>query len=153
MELFLKISGLVILMSGVILGYLDITGVLISKEKEAFLAWVLTSRTGLPIADPAAKIFMKDYSPPKSSQLQEITHVTKNTVTVVGSKVLLNAGINYMYANGERTAVVASLEEIREWESKTIYPVIAWVLSLIGLIEMVVSFAIERYKIKTEKRR
>lgn len=142
----MKISGLIILLFGVILGYLDITGIFVSKEKEAFLSWVLTSKTGLSVTEPAAKVFMKDYPPPKSNNAQEITHVTKNTITVVGSKEVLNAGINYMYANGERTAVVASLDKVREWESKTIYPVVAWVLSLIGLIEMTASFVIERHK-------
>jgi hypothetical protein len=64
LELFLKVTGLLVLFAGVVFGYLDISGKFLDQDKQSFLQWVLTSPVRLSVSEPGAKKFMVDYPPP-----------------------------------------------------------------------------------------
>ena len=110
LELFLKVTGLLVLLAGVVVGYLDLAGKFLDQDKQAFLQWVQTTGLGLPVSNPAAKKFMIAFPPPADSNPSEITHVTKNTFKVDKGPIQ-NAAINYMHRDGSRTSFVATLDD------------------------------------------
>lgn len=92
---------------------------------------------------------MIDYPPPADSNSSEITHITKNVMKFDKGPVQ-SAFINYMHRDGSRTSFVATLDDVRHWAEQTSYPFIAWVLSVIGFLEVLFGFLIERYKAKNK---
>ena len=113
-EMFLKITGLIILLSGVIIGLANLKGWLKDKEKVAVLEWVMKSKHGLSIENLGAKKFMKRFPPPENSRPTEITHLVKSaTIHQLGG--MQNASINYMHSDGSRTAHVATLNDVKTW--------------------------------------
>jgi hypothetical protein len=73
LELFLKVTGLLVLLAGVVVGFLDLSGKFLDQDKQAFVQWVLTTGAGLPVSSPAAKKFMKAFPPPAGSNVSELT--------------------------------------------------------------------------------
>jgi hypothetical protein len=141
-EMFLKISGLLILLSGVVIGLANLKGWLKDKDKVAVLEWVMNSKHGMVIKNPGAKKFMKRFPPPKNSRPNGITHLVKSaTIHQLGG--MQNASINYMHDDGSRTAHVATLNDVKAWATTTNYEMLSWLLSLLGFIEMMGAFTIE----------
>jgi len=131
----LKITGIIIIILGLILRFLDLKGYLKNKERIAILNWALDSESGMSIELPAAKEFMKKFSPPQGEDINNLTHLTKSVMNYeIGG--ILNASVNYMRKDNSRTSHVATLVEIRAWANKSPYPWIAWWLTLIGLIAL-----------------
>lgn len=113
-EMFLKITGLIILLSGVIIGLANLKGWLKDKEKVAVLEWVMNSKNGLSIQSPGAKKFIKRFPPPENSRPNKITYLVKSaTIHQLGG--MQNASINYMHSDGSRTAHVATLNDVKTW--------------------------------------
>ena len=55
----------------------NLLGWLRDAERERFLEWVVTAREGLPIDDPAVRVFMRSFPPPAGTAEETLTHVTK----------------------------------------------------------------------------
>jgi hypothetical protein len=101
------------------------------------------SKKGLSIRNPGSKKFMKRFPPPENSRPNEITHLVKSaTIYQLGG--MQNASINYMHSDGSRTAHVATLNDVKAWAKKTNYELLSWLLSLLGFLEMMGAFIIER---------
>lgn len=147
---FLKISGLIILAVGVIVGFADIKGWFKNSHRLTIIDWAKTTKTGLPITHPAAKAFMKNFPPPSDARPEEITHLTKTVIKSMSGGQPMNVAINYMHRDNSRTSNVATLADVENWASNTVYPWIAWILSLIGFIEILSSSIIERYSNTTD---
>lgn len=144
---FLKITGIAAIAIGLILEFTDLKGYLKDKKRTEILNWVLYSNSGMPIEQPEAKVFMKKFPPPSGEKEENLTHLTKSVMKYeVGG--ILNASVNYMRKDTSRTSHVATLEEIRSWTNETPYPWISWWITLVGFIELVGNFFIEK-KIKT----
>ena len=116
----LKVLGFVTLAAGVIIGFGDLQGWFRYSEREAFVRWVQESQVGMPTEDPAAQAFMRRFPPPEDARSEQITHVTKHVMRLENGGVL-QASINYMHRDHSRTRYVATLPEIREWASETLY--------------------------------
>jgi hypothetical protein len=149
-EIFLKITGLIVLAIGVALGFADLRGWLQDSEKVSVLDWVLKSPIGLRISHPGAQKFMEKFPPPKDANPEEITHLTKHVMRVQNGPIQ-NASINYMQRDGTRTSYVATLSDVKEWAVETRYPFFSWLFSLIGFFEVFGGFLLERFKIKRGK--
>lgn len=144
-ELILKTTGLIVLAFGVVLGGCDLMGWLLDEDKTAVVQWALTSQVGLSVEHSGAKKFMKAFPPPDPARQHEITHLTKHVISLENGPVQ-NASINYMYRDTTRSKYVATLPEVMEWSRKTWYPFLAWVLSVIGFVEVAGGFLIERWR-------
>ena len=147
MKLFikiLKISGIIILGTGVILQFLDLNCFFIDKDKAYVVEWASNSKVGLSIEHPGAKKFCKAFPLPSDAPQKEITHLTKQIInSSLGGKSMM-VSVNYMYSDTSRSSYVANLEEIKEWATKTPYPWIAWTFSFIGFLEVALSYFLER---------
>ncbi len=141
-ERLLIVTGLVFMMLGLVLGFLNLQGWLEDKDKTAVLNWVLTSSSGLQISHPGAKKFMHEFPPPLNAKRTEITHLTKH-ITKLENGLVQYAQINYMLSDLSRTSYVATLNDVRNWAAETSYNLWAWILSLIGFIEMASIFIIQ----------
>lgn len=101
----------------------------------------------MSLDQPAAKEFMKKFPPPPGEKKENLTHLTKSVMKYeIGGT--LNASVNYMRKDMSRTSHVATLEEIRYWTDETPYPWISWLITLVGFIELLGDFFIEK-KLKT----
>lgn len=140
MKQFLKITGLIILAAGVIIGYADLMNWewLRYKERTEFLDWVNTSTIGLPIDQPPAKAFMQAYPPPANARIDAITHITKSVLRQENG-LILQASINYMLNDHTRASYVATLTDVQKWATESRYPWLSWALSLFGFIEILLS--------------
>ena len=143
----MEITGIISIAVGLLLGYADLKGQLRNKNRVEILNWVLHSNSGMSLEEPAAKEFMRYFPPPVDEESDNLTHLTKNVMRFENGGIL-NASINYMRRDHTRTSHVATLEEIRTWTSKTPYPWIAWWVTLLGFIELVGNYFIEK-KFKT----
>ena len=146
----LSIFGLTVMGLGILLAYFNISGIFQSSPRKDFLNWVIKSERGLKIDAPAAKAFMKDFPPPDPKRCSEITHITKWT-QVLENGLPFQAQINYMYSDNSRTPYVATLDDVRAWASSTTYPQIAWLLSLIGFLVVLVSKVFSYFITRTEQ--
>ena len=142
LRVFLKLTGLVILGIGVILGYANLQEWFRRPDRQAFVQWVLESQTGMPAQEAAARAFMRRFPPPEHSRPEEITHITKHVVRPQNGGVL-QASVNYMHKDHSRTTYVATLPEIREWAAETSYGWLAWALTLLGFLEVLASAVLE----------
>ena len=97
----------------------------------------------MPLEDPAAIEFLEMFPPPKGEHLKNLTHLTKDRMGYKSGGII-NVSVNYMRKDNSRTAHVANLADIREWSSKTLYPWIAWWLTLVGFIELIGSKFMEK---------
>ena len=140
---FLKISGLIILAAGVMIGFANIMGWFKNSDRLAIIDWAKNTNIGLPISHPSARAFMKDFPPPSDSRPEEITHLTKTVILSASGGQPINVSINYMHRDDSRTSNVATLADLERWASNTVYPWIAWTLSLVGFIEILSSSIIE----------
>ena len=125
--------GLCILGIGVVVGYGNLRGWFLYPERQEFLKWVIESEVGMPIENPSAQAFMRDFPPPENARTEKIMHVTKWLQRLENGGVN-EAQINYMQRDHSRTKYVATLPEIREWARETTYPWLAWSLTLIGFL-------------------
>lgn len=139
----LKVTGMIAIALGLILGYADLKGNLKNKKRTEILEWVLTSSTGLALENPAAKEFMNRFPPPKHEDMKNLTHLTKQVVRLEKGGVY-NASVNYMRKDFSRTNYVATLDEIRDWASESPYPLISWWITLIGFGELVGNWFIDK---------
>ena len=129
----IQISGLIIMAIGIFIGFGNLRGWFKKTDRVEFLRWVIEEPAGMPIDAPAAREFMSKFPPPKDARVNEITHVTKQTIKSAGGPPM-SASINYMHRDGTRTIYVATLEQVREWASESSYPWVAWVVTVIGFI-------------------
>ena len=134
----LKIIGLLILASGIILNLANLNGMLKDKDRAEMLRWAMESKKGIPIENKAAKLFFKNFPPPQD-RVEDLTHVTKTVVRQPGGGLPMMVCINYMHSDGTRTGCVASIEELRDWSNETPYPWLAWLLTLFGFCQVLLS--------------
>ncbi len=127
---------------GLILAFLDLKGYFKSKNRMEILYWVSNSNSGMPINLPAAKEFIKRF-PPQDEKFNNLTHLTKNVIRYELDGIV-DASVNYMRRDLSRTKNVATLDEIRRWTLETPYPWIAWGLTLVGFIELLGNWYIDR---------
>ena len=142
LEWTLRITGLIVLGVGVIFGLADLRGWLRYDERQAFLQWTLESHTGMPISEPSAQAFMKQFPPPQEARVRDITHITKMVVRPSNGPVM-QASFNYMHRDQSRTSHVATLADVREWAAESPYPWLAWSLALVGFLEVLGSTALQ----------
>jgi len=102
----IQISGLIIMAVGIFIGFGDLRGWFKKRDRVEFFRWVMEAPAGMPIEAASAQEFMKKFPPPKDARINEITHVTKQTINSVGGPPM-NASINYMHRDGMRTRYVA----------------------------------------------
>jgi hypothetical protein len=146
---YLKISGLIILAAGVIVGFANIKGWFKNSTRLAIIEWAKNTNTGLPISHPSAQAFMKDFPPPSDTKIEEITHLTKTVIRSASGGQPMNVSINYMLNDHSRTSNVATLADLERWASNTVYPWIAWTLSFVGFIEILSSSILEMFFVST----
>ncbi len=125
------ILGFFIFGIGAITGYGNLRGWFLHPERKEFMKWVLESDTGMPIEHLPARAFMQHFPPPGDAQTEELIHVTKNVMRLQNGGVY-GAQINYMHRDHSRTDYVTTLPEIRAWAAETMYPWLAWGLTLAG---------------------
>lgn len=118
---------------GIFIGFGDLRGWFKKRDRVEFFRWVMEASAGMPIEAASAQEFMKKFPPPEDARINEITHVTKQTINSVGGPPM-NASINYMHRDGTRTRYVATLEQVREWANVSAYPWIAWLVTIVGFI-------------------
>lgn len=135
---FLKVTGLILLALGVVLGFADLKGCLNYPERGKFLYWALNSKVGLPVTESSAQAFIKRFPPPTDARPGEITHITKHVMRVENGPVS-QASFNYMHGDTSRTSYVATFDEVRSWAGESRYPWIAWILTLLGFLEVLAS--------------
>lgn len=142
----LKLTGIITIGIGLILGFTDLKGYLKNKHRIEIINWVLNSNTGMSLEQPAAKEFMKKFPPPSGEKEKNLTHLTKSVMKYeIGG--ISSASVNYMRKDTYRTSHVATLEEIRNWANETPYPWISWWITLVGFVALIGDFIIEK-KIK-----
>ena len=146
----LKITGIVAIALGIILQFADLKGYLNDKNRMEILNWILHSNTGLSLEHPAAKKFIKKFPPASEEKIANLTHLTKNVIRQENGGIY-NASINYMRTDHTRTNFVATLDDVRKWASETPYQWIAWWVTLVGFIELVGNWIIDK-KLKTHNR-
>jgi len=139
---FFKITGLVFLALGVLLGFADLKGCLNYPERGRFLHWALNSTVGLPVTESSAQAFIKRFPPPTDARPEEITHITKHVMRVENGPVS-QASFNFMHGDTSRTSYVATLDEVRNWAGESRYPWLAWILTLLGFLEVLASAILE----------
>ena len=128
---------------GILLSLFDLLGWYKDAEKVGVLNWATTSGVGMPIEKPGAQKFMKDFLPPNGTN-KKVTHLTKQVMkSELGGKVM-QVSVNYMYSDATRSPYVANLNDIEDWSKKTPYPWIAWALSCLGFVEVLVSFTLKK---------
>ena len=142
---WLKATGLAALALGVVLGLADLRGWLRSSSRAAFLQWAENSRSGLPVSEASAQAFMRRFPVPQSVASGQVTHVTKYVQRLENGPALEMA-FNYILADESRTPYVATHEQVRAWAEESPYPWLAWVLTLIGFLEVVLGTGIEWYR-------
>jgi len=128
-----KVFGTLVLAVGIILQLANLKGCLYHKERTDFLKWVKESTISMSINELPAKSFMKQFPPPSSSQLKEITHITKSVIRLQNGLVY-NAQINYMLRDNSHTTYVATLDDVQKWANESEYPWMAFYMTLIGFI-------------------
>lgn len=139
---WLKGTGLVALLAAVLLGLADLCGWLRYSRRTAFVQWAHHSQLGLPISEPAAQAFVVRFPPPEGVFLDQITHVTK-LVQRIENGPALDMAFNFMLRDHRRTAYVATLAQVEGWAEESPYPWLAWVLTVIGFLEVAGGTAIE----------
>ena len=145
----LQITGLFVLGMGVLLSMVDLLGWYEDTDKLAVLNWANTPGVGLSIEHPGAKKFMEEYPPPQL-QGKNVTHLTKQVVNSALGGKNMQVSINYMYSDTTRSEFVANLADIKDWVEKTPYPLVAWILSAIGFVEVLASYLIGRITKRAE---
>ena len=150
LSFILKTTGIILVGIGALLGFLDLNGAFVDQDKEYVVTWATTFQSGLSIDHPGARKFLKSFPPPSHEQGKEITYLTKQVIgSALGGAMVIS--INYMYSDLTRSAYVANLPEVKEWARATSYPWVAWLLSFLGFIEVLVSFIIELRTGNTEQ--
>ena len=144
-EWILKVTGVIVLGIGVLIGFANLMGWLRYDDREAFLHWALESQTGLSIAGPAGQAFMKRFPPPEGARSELITHITKMVVRAENGPVM-QASFNYMHSDHSRTSFVATLADVREWAAESPYPWLSWVLMAVGFLEVLGSTVIQWWR-------
>ena len=148
---WLKGTGLTALALGVALGLADLRGWLRQPSRTAFVQWAQNSRSGLPVSEAPAQAFMRRFPPPEGVALGQMTHVTKY-VQRLDNGPALEVAFNYMLADESRTSYVATLEQVQAWADESPYPWLAWVLTLVGFLEVAGSTAMEWYIDRSARR-
>lgn len=129
----IQISGLIIIAIGIIMGFGNLRGWFKKGDRVEFLRWVMEEPAGMPFDAPAAREFMRKFPPPKDARVNEITHITKQTINSAGGPPM-SASINYMHRDGTRTTYMATLEQVRDWARESSYPWAAWEVTVVGFI-------------------
>ena len=117
----IQICGLIIMAIGIFIGFGNLRGWFKESDRVGFLRWVIEEPAGMPVDAPTARKFMSKFPPPKDARVNEITHVTKQTINSVGGPPM-SASINYMHRDGTRTTYIATLEQVRDWANESSYP-------------------------------
>lgn len=144
---FLKFTGITAIAIGLILEFADLKGYLNNKNRMEILNWVLHSNSGMSLNTPSAKEFIKKFPPPQGENIDNLTHLTKNIIQQENGGIY-NASINYMRKDHTRTKFIATLDDIQKWTSETPYPWFAWWITLVGFIELIGNWNIEK-RLKT----
>ena len=140
-----KITGLFILAIGVITGYGNLRGWFLYPERQEFLKWALESDVGMPIEDPSAQAFMRDFPPPEDARPEEITHVTKQVLTPASGGVREPLWFDYMLRDNSHTSYVVTFAQVRKWAEETSYPWLAWGLTLLGFLVVLATTLFDSY--------
>ena len=147
----LKVAGIVCLGLASVLGLADLLGYFEYGDRNVVLDWVLTSGSGLPIDESAARAFMARFPPPSGARPLEITHLVKQVIRTQGGPVM-NASINYMHADESRTTAVATLAEVRKWagEDRWWLRFAWWILGFLGFVEVLARTLFKRHEAQAE---
>ncbi len=138
----LKITGLLILASGIILNLANLNGMLKDKDRAELLRWAVESQGDFSLEDKTAKVFLNRFPPPQST-VADLTHVTKTVVRQPGGGLPMMVCINYLHSDETRTGCVATIEELRDWSNETPYPWLAWFLTLFGFCQVLLNTVFE----------
>jgi hypothetical protein len=124
----LKTTGLVAVALSLGLQFADLNGYLKSENRIEVLNWILKSKTGLSLATPAGKAFVRQFPPPPGEHLDNLTYLTKSVLLQEHGSIY-NASVNYMRRDLSRTNFIATLDDVRQWASESPYPWYAWWLA------------------------
>lgn len=138
----LKILGLLITAIGLALSFAEKKGWFKDPARAELLKWVLEAPDGLPLGNPAAQAFRAKFPPPADSDVDDLTHLTKQAIKSEHGPVML-ASVNYMHGNGARTAYVATIDDVRAWATEARFRWLPWLVTLLGFIIVVATFIVE----------
>ncbi len=139
----LKITGIIVLGIGVLIGFANLMGWLRYNDRKEFLNWARESTTGMSIKEPAGQAFMERFPPPEAERSIPIIGINMKTLSA-GSGPHMQASIRYRCSDGSYTSFVATLPDVREWAAESPYHWLAWVLSAIGFLAVLGSYLIQR---------
>lgn len=137
-----RLIGLVIAAWGLALSFAEKKGWFKDPARAALLTWVLKAPDGLPLDNAAAKAFRERFPPPVDCGDDDFTYLTKQEVKSENGPVMM-ASVNYMHSSGERTAYVATLDDIRSWAGEGRYRWLPWLTTLVGFLIVVATFVLE----------
>ena len=141
---WLRLTGLAALLVAVLLGLANLSGWLRYSSRTAFVQWAQESQVGLPIAEPAAQAFVARFPPSEGAPVSEITHVTK-FVQRLEDGPALDMALNFLLRDQTRTSYVATLAQVERWADASPYSWLAWLLTVVGFVEVAGNTAIEWY--------
>lgn len=143
-KIVLKVFGRLVTVFGLMFSLMNQLGWLQDKNRNDLLQAVLKAdrSEGVSFAHPAAGNFQKRFPSPHSGEQGEIIAITKHGLVISGN-VAQATPFCYALSNGEITDPVASLEEAKAWASESPYGLIAWFVTLLGFLIVLITDYVE----------
>jgi hypothetical protein len=145
MIIFLKGGGLTLAFFGLGVTLLDALGKFRDREKLEFARLIRENPNGLPRSTPGFSKFLLAFPPPQGIDPLVISHTTKDVIqTHEGFPISIT--VRY-FANGQRTAPVATYAEIIAWAEKTRQKWWSFSVGILGWLMVATAFALEALQV------
>lgn len=137
----LKMGGLALGLLGLMVTLIDALGKFRDKERLEFARLLRDNPEGLPRSTPGFDKFLKAFPPSAGIDISAITSTAKD-VFQTHDKFPISITVRY-FANGQRTAPVATYTDVVSWSEKTKQKWWSFVIGIVGWAMLAFAFAIE----------
>lgn len=137
----LKMGGLALGLLALLVTFFDALGKFRDKERLEFARLLRENAQGLPRETPGFDKFLSAFPPPAGMDVSAISSTTKDVIQT-HDQFPISITVRY-FANGQRTAPVATYADVVAWSEKTRQKWWSFFIGIVGWVMLASAFAIE----------
>jgi hypothetical protein len=128
---YLKATGVVIGLLGLVAGFGNLLGLFAHAERLEMVRLVRT-QASIPSTTSGFTALVAAFPPPEGVRIADIASMGPSTHIASGGYITPTGPLVYYNAQRQHTPPIATFDELQAWASSTPYPWVAWVFSGVG---------------------